>query len=47
MRRRRNDSKGVGQNVIQIWTEMTKDGTEMMGQNDQGSKMSLVCFDKS
>ena len=47
LRRGLNDSRGVGQNGMRIWTKATKDGTEMTGENDQGSKMALVGFGKS
>ena len=47
LRRGRNDPRGVEQNFIRIWIKTTKDGTEMTGQNDQGSNMALVCFGKS
>ena len=38
--------EGLG-NVIPICIKTTKDGTEMTGQNDRGSKLALVCFGKS
>ena len=33
--------------MLYKWTKTTKDLTEMTDQNDQGSKMALVCFGKS
>ena len=38
---------GVCEMSYEFWRKTTKDGTEKTDQNDQGSKMTLVCFGKS
>ena len=45
--RRQRKQEVYFKKIIVETNKTTKDGTEMTGQNDQGSKMALVCFGKS